>query len=127
MIEYRYEHCDTKTLAKMGDRVQFLFDFKRTPLEKLGQPDELHHAEEVCVRVIVSGTLQRIWEIRGLAGEQLERAAYWYAVEKGIKRGKTTVDLDAYDETLKQPPDTSRVCFAPFNFAEPKGNIGFSA
>ena len=76
--------------------------------------------------MFVTGDLKEKWCRQGMAEADVWKAAFFYAVEKGIKGRNDNVRLNPpYDPALKAPIAVSAVSFEPFDFEIPTPQIGF--
>jgi len=126
MGTFRYEYVKHGLEPHRGDFDEWVFVFSKTPLESIGKPDRPHREQEERIRVIVTGYLKLIWCGQGMAEEDVWKAAFFYAVERGIKGRNEDVRLDPlYDPALKLPVAVCDVSFGAFDFEIPTPKMGF--
>lgn len=111
MIPYQCEYvpCDEKLrpLANQ-DAYDARFDFKVTPVQYLGQPDEQRHVKDRTVRITITGPAISAARI---PRENLRAVLYWHALET-LKQGKTELTINS-EYVSAHGIDADRVEYPP--------------
>lgn len=112
--------------GSQGDADQFWYTFELTPVDKVGKPDEPGARSERDVGVNISRTVVRGWNL--VDDEAVRRAAFWYAVDEGLRKDKDRVTLRSENIPGACPYDLTKP--TPTGYFEveiPAQPIGFRA
>lgn len=111
MIPYQceYEPFDEQPWRlENRDAYKARFDFKLTPVQYAGQPDEEQHIERRTVWITITGPAISAAQI---PTERLRTLLYWHALEM-LKHGRTELTIDS-DYVNAHGIDLDRVEYPP--------------
>jgi len=122
---FRFALEEKNWWPKVEDDERFHFRFRKTPIEKLGRPDEESSSEYVDVNVRISGRLAYgYW--KHLDRESLFKVVYQFAIDEGIAKQRDRLDLTSFTAPERCPYDPAKINFGlVFELEQDARPIGF--